>query len=91
MESSTNAGAVRVVPPQYYPQLLLPLGGGGGGCGTWGCGGWVVGFGTLLGPEESGPQIAPGGFLLGVGFVCSVPPSLPVGCVLVGGVGGWGV
>ena len=33
----------------------------------------------------------PWGFFLGVGFVCSVPPSLPVGCVLVGGVGGWGV
>jgi hypothetical protein len=69
--------------------------GGWCGCGTWqaGDGDW---FGTLLGPEESGPRCTRicGGPLSGgrrgvggVGFCSSVPP-LPCPLVVAGG---WGV
>ena len=72
-------------------RLLLPFGGRGlvgvepGGA----VGGWLVLARCWALRNQARKR--PWGFFLGVGFVCSVPPSLPVGCVLVGGVGGWGV
>ena len=65
-----------------------------GGCGTWVVAGGAVdpwgpvGFGTLLGPEESGPWPCCGG--VGLFFLCLL--SLVGARGGVGsGVGGWGV
>jgi hypothetical protein len=83
-------------------RVELLLGSGGGEPGWWSVG---SGFGTLLGPEESGPFVSPAGpgrgcWLLAVGcgvgwwgwgwlFCASFPWSSAV-CGRVG-VGGWGV
>ena len=76
-----NARVRRVICPQYYPQREL---------GVWNLGGgrWGLGFGTLLGPEESGPWPRCGG--VGLFFLCLL--SLVGARGGVGsGVGGWGV
>ena len=66
--------------------------------GVWNLGGfwWGLGFGTLLGPEESGPLPRPGGLRREVGSAGGVGwlfcASFPGWCrVVLVGVGGWGV
>ena len=52
-----------------------------GGCGTW-CGwGMVVGLGTLLGPEKSGPLLVRPVGCLGFSWCLPLPARSPVGGV----------
>jgi hypothetical protein len=83
-------------------RVELLLGSGGGEPGWWSVG---SGFGTLLGPEESGPFVSPAGpgrgcwllavgcwlwcRVVGVGLVVLCLLSLVVCCVWAGG--GWWV